>query len=220
MLVTGEKGRRIDPRVQRTRGLLRRALQELMAEKSFQAITVHDIAERATVNRATFYAHFQDKYGLLEDSVRELIRERIARDLSEPPPFTVDNLARLIQTVCEFLAEMSGHCPPPHAQYEPLMEKQVKEELTRVLTAWLESQPHSKVGGRASPELAAGVASWAIYGAAVQWNQRARRPSAAEFAREVVPFIAVNLQAGFEAPHAGPPSSGVRPARRKPRPSG
>ncbi len=189
MLATREKGRRMDPRVRRTRGLLRGALQQLMAEKSFQSITVQDIAERATVNRATFYAHFQDKYELLEDSIRELIRERLAHDLSPAPTFTIDKLARLIQTVCEFLAEMSGHCPPPHAQFEPLMEKQVKAELTRVLTAWLESQPRRKGGSRTSPELAAGVASWAIYGAAVQWNQKAKRASAAEFAREVVPAV-------------------------------
>ena len=53
-----------DPRVKRTRKLLQDALLELLAEKSFDAITVQDIAERSTINRATFYAHFVDKYDL------------------------------------------------------------------------------------------------------------------------------------------------------------
>lgn len=43
---------------QRTRQLLHRAFTELLTEKSFEEITVHDIAERSTVNRATFYDHF------------------------------------------------------------------------------------------------------------------------------------------------------------------
>ncbi|MGH2605359.1 MAG: TetR/AcrR family transcriptional regulator, partial [Anaerolineales bacterium] len=111
MLLT-QKTSRLDPRVRRTRQLLLRAVQELMAEKSFQAITVQDIAERATVNRATFYAHFTDKYALLEFSVREMFRERRQRLLPEASPFSPGNLATLIQTVCDFLAEMSGHCPP------------------------------------------------------------------------------------------------------------
>src|SRR5205814_10062730 len=53
-----------DPRVRRTRKLLRDALVELLAEKSFHAINVQEVADRATLNRATFYAHFVDKFAL------------------------------------------------------------------------------------------------------------------------------------------------------------
>lgn len=38
----------------------------LMSEKPFEKITVVDICERAMVHRATFYAHFADKYELLK----------------------------------------------------------------------------------------------------------------------------------------------------------
>ncbi|MGH2605981.1 MAG: TetR/AcrR family transcriptional regulator [Anaerolineales bacterium] len=194
MLLT-QKTTRLDPRVRRTRQLLLRALQELMAEKSFQAITVRDIAERATVNRATFYAHFTDKYALLEFSVREMFRERLQRLLPEARPFSPGNLATLIQTVCDFLAEMSGHCPPPHAQYEPLMEKQIKAEVNEILRNWLAERRLSRSPRAAAPELAAVVASWAIYGAAVQWSQRKRRGPSAEFARQVLPLVLANLGA-------------------------
>ena len=63
-----------DPRVKRTRKLLEDALMELLAEKSFDAITVQDIADRSTVNRATFYTHFVDKYELFAGSAREWFR--------------------------------------------------------------------------------------------------------------------------------------------------
>jgi len=179
-----------DPRVRRTRQALQQALEALMAEKSFAAITVHDIAERAGVNRVTFYAHFRDKYDLLEDAIRATFRGRLQARLPPDAPFSPDNLALLIQIVCDFLGEMSGHCPPPHAQYEPLMEKQVKAELVEMLQAWLSDRP-----ARAAPDLAAKVASWAIYGAAVQWTEQDKRVSWKRFIHQVQPMILASLQA-------------------------
>ena len=50
-----------DRRIQRTRGLLRRALMELILEKGYDAITIQDIADRANLGRTTFYLHYQSK---------------------------------------------------------------------------------------------------------------------------------------------------------------
>jgi len=55
-----------DLRVRRTRMALQKAMLELTIEKGFAGLTVGDICERAMVNRATFYRHYQDKYDLLE----------------------------------------------------------------------------------------------------------------------------------------------------------
>ena len=55
-----------DPRVRRTRKLLQDALVELIGDRSFESITVRDIARAATVNHATFYRHYQDKYHLAQ----------------------------------------------------------------------------------------------------------------------------------------------------------
>ena len=65
----------MDPRVKRTRKLLEKAFMELMVEKGFQSITIQDVTERATVNRATFYAHFEDKFDLLDSYIREQFDE-------------------------------------------------------------------------------------------------------------------------------------------------
>ena len=54
-----------DPRVKRTRKLLEDALVALLAEQSFHTI-MQDIAKRATVNRVTFCAHFDDEYVLMD----------------------------------------------------------------------------------------------------------------------------------------------------------
>ena len=155
--------KKLDPRIKRTRQLLRRALIELMAEKSFQAITVQDIAERATVNRVTFYAHYKDKHALLEHTIREMIKQQLYGQIPEDAPFSRENLGRLIVAICEFLGEIDHRCPPPHGQLETLMEKQVKAELYETLHRWLAAIPPGKAKGQATVEQTAMVTSWAIY---------------------------------------------------------
>lgn len=55
----------LDLRQRRTRQSLVRALEELLAERTFQSLSVTDICQRAMVHRTTFYAHFNDKQELL-----------------------------------------------------------------------------------------------------------------------------------------------------------
>ncbi|MFC7442730.1 TetR/AcrR family transcriptional regulator [Laceyella putida] len=63
----------LDPRVKRTRRLLREALIALLQEKSLDDITVRDLTERAGINRATFYEHYRDKFDLLDQTIDELL---------------------------------------------------------------------------------------------------------------------------------------------------
>jgi len=60
-----------DPRVKRTRNLILTAFDELLPEKGFRSLTVQDITDKAEINRATFYAHFNDKYDLLDKSIQQ-----------------------------------------------------------------------------------------------------------------------------------------------------
>lgn len=61
-----------DPRLRRTRNVLKQALIDLTIERGFAAITVRDICERAMVNRSTFYRNYLDKYDLLEKYMDEM----------------------------------------------------------------------------------------------------------------------------------------------------
>jgi AcrR family transcriptional regulator len=69
------KKTKTDPRVLRTRALLMDALMDLIPEKGYDAITVKDIAERATLNRATFYLHYRNKDDLLYQGMRAVLDE-------------------------------------------------------------------------------------------------------------------------------------------------
>jgi AcrR family transcriptional regulator len=69
----------LDPRVRRTRKLLLDALMELIPEKGYNAITIQDITDRATLNRATFYLHYRDKDDLLYQGMHETLNELHSR---------------------------------------------------------------------------------------------------------------------------------------------
>ena len=64
-----------DLRTRRTRLALRNALLDLIQTKGFDAIVVQDIADRAMINRVTFYKHYRDKYDLLEHTMQDLLAE-------------------------------------------------------------------------------------------------------------------------------------------------
>lgn len=55
-----------DRRIRRTKRLLKQGLALMMAEKSFNDITVKDITDKVDLNRSTFYLHYTDTYDLLE----------------------------------------------------------------------------------------------------------------------------------------------------------
>ena len=65
--------RKPDRRVRRTRNLLGDALMVLIQEKSFDAITVQELLDRAGVGRSTFYEYFRDKNDLFVSDLDEFL---------------------------------------------------------------------------------------------------------------------------------------------------
>jgi AcrR family transcriptional regulator len=68
-----------DRRSLRTRKLLWEALIALIQEKDYAEITIQDIADRANVNRVTFYLHYRDKQDLLAKSVAVIFDDMAAK---------------------------------------------------------------------------------------------------------------------------------------------
>ena len=188
MLPTLQEEEKLDPRVKRTRQLLEQAFMEVLAEKGFQAISVQDITAKAGVNRATFYAHFEDKYALLDHSIRQGFRQEIEKRMLNACHYSVENLQALIIAVCEFVGNAGSHCAPS-SQLDSLMETQVKAQLQDLLQNWIE-----KAGSNADPKTTATAASWAIYGLAQQWSRDKKHPPVEKFAEQVLPLISANLR--------------------------
>jgi AcrR family transcriptional regulator len=67
--------KKLDPRVVRTRHVLRDALMALIPEIGYDAITVQHLTDRARLNRATFYLHYRDKQDLLAHIIQDVLDE-------------------------------------------------------------------------------------------------------------------------------------------------
>jgi AcrR family transcriptional regulator len=163
----------LDPRIRRTRQLLQDALERLLSEKDFEKISVQDVAEAATLNRATFYDHYPDKFALLECLVatrfRELLEERHIR---------FDGCEGAVRTmaigVCTYLAEM----PRANRTSQPHSGQHLETAIVAVMRGMILKGLKSHRGRhRASPELLASTIAWAIFGAAKEWLRMPNRVS-------------------------------------------
>ncbi len=191
---SGTTEKRVDPRVKRTRELLVRAFNELVAEKGHTGLTVQEIAERATINRATFYAHFTDQYELFDYVISEAFREEMQRRLPDSSELSEENLKALTLAACAYLAGLNTVCSRTDRQFRPLIEARVQGELYELLLGWIEASPEKASGRQVSREVRASVVSWAIFGAALDWSRNGVARSSEEVADQVLSVIVEGLR--------------------------
>src|SRR6266498_201422 len=70
---------KVDPRVRRTRRLLRDALVSLMLEKDYASISIKEITDRAEVAYITFFRHFESLDQLLMEVLDEGLAELLVQ---------------------------------------------------------------------------------------------------------------------------------------------
>lgn len=58
-----------------TRDKLKNALTILLNEKSLNDISVSELTKEASINRGTFYLHYDDKMNLVDNLVEEIFEE-------------------------------------------------------------------------------------------------------------------------------------------------
>jgi AcrR family transcriptional regulator len=64
-----------DRRTRKTRGLIKQALVQLLAEKDIKDISVSELSDLADINRGTFYLHYTDIYDLFGQIEGEVLNE-------------------------------------------------------------------------------------------------------------------------------------------------
>ena len=74
--------KKTDLRIVKTKKVLFDTLLKLMRQKNFDKIKISDICDEALINRSTFYAHYEDKYELLDDFIEDL-KISLLKDLED-----------------------------------------------------------------------------------------------------------------------------------------
>ena len=184
---------KLDPRIRRTRGLLQDALKRLLEEKEFDKITIQDIAEAATLNRATFYAHYPDKFALLEELIRVSFLQLLECRKIRFDGSCATAFHPIVLAVCDYLAELQKSRASKQRQFEAFVEGTVIDQIRVILMDGYKKHP---VEGSINPELIAATASWAIYGAAKQWVNNPDRAPSEEFVATAVNLVRPILTAG------------------------
>src|SRR6201985_2358522 len=105
----GNPAENTDPRILRSRRMLMEALLRLLNRKEFEDISIQEIADEATLNRATFYLHYPDKNALLQAMTAARFGDLIQR---RAITFTdcYGALRAIALGVCDYLVE-STSCP-------------------------------------------------------------------------------------------------------------
>jgi AcrR family transcriptional regulator len=190
-LQSGNAADAIDPRILRSRRMLMDALVRLLSKKEFDDISIQEIADEATLNRATFYLHYADKSALLQAMTDVRFRDLIER---RGISFTDCNgaLRAIALGVCDYLAE-STKCPsqlvqiPLEGSIIPVVEGMFKEGLAH----------HAMAPGIDAAMLAT-TSAWAVFGAARRWFQTPDRIPAEEMAAKIETMVKPVFLSGSE----------------------
>ena len=162
--------------------LLMEALAQAIGRKEFDDISIQEIADEATLNRATFYLHYPDKNALLQAMTTARFRDLIARrGLS----FTnCDGALRAIALgVCDYLAETAG-CP------DQLARMPLEGSIIPVVEGMFRGRRReTRDGAWHRSKLLATTVAWAIFGAARRWYQTPDRIPAEEMAAKIEAMV-------------------------------
>jgi len=171
-----------DPRILRSRRMLMEALARLLARKSLDDISIQEIADEATLNRATFYLHYPDKTSLLQ-----AMAEARFRDLVERRGLSFSNcdgaLRAIALGVCDYLAEAPG-CPTGLARMP--LEGSIIPVVEAIFREGAASHPRLP---RFDANLLATTTAWAVFGAARLWLAEPDRPPAEEMAAKIEAMV-------------------------------
>ncbi|WP_165423597.1 TetR/AcrR family transcriptional regulator [Ktedonosporobacter rubrisoli] len=183
-----------DPRVKRTRQLLLQAFITLVEERhNLHSISVQEVAKLATVNRATFYDHFEDKYALLQCWMHQKFHQKLTSQFPASSTLQLSTLHQLIRSVFDVLALFRSYVKPADRQYEPLFESVLQQELYALLLRWLKQVPTEAPLQEEAGETTAQVISWAILGPATQWSRGDQTVAAEEMTRRVLRVVIAGM---------------------------
>jgi AcrR family transcriptional regulator len=180
--------KQIDPRILRTRKLIMDAFIELSMKKEFKDITIKDITTVATVNRATFYYHFIDKYDLLEKVLSESVMREVVQEVSTHEVINEETIEAIFLSIIKFQTSISNQCQRSYEAFTPQIETIFKKELQAFFSEWAQKQWPNQ--NKTEVEAFAVMLSWALYGAAMHWMQN-QMTQPEDYVKQLMHFIKI-----------------------------
>lgn len=129
----------MDLRIERTKRSIKNAFLELRAQKPLNKITVKELSERAFINKATFYSHYNDIYDLADQLENEVINNILTsipyqKNMIEQPKYAVETIAKAFLSQNELI-----HVLFSENQFSTLagkIEKQIKHNINTIYSEY------------------------------------------------------------------------------------
>ncbi|WP_339316708.1 TetR/AcrR family transcriptional regulator C-terminal domain-containing protein [Paenibacillus sp. FSL R10-2734] len=165
---------RIDPRVLRTRQMLRDAVIELLEEMDIEKISVNRIAERAQINRVTFYLHYRDLPDMLEKMADDMVEDilEVVNNKDNTQESVEEENLRILENLLKHIAD--------HAKFykivltskrSPIFTDRLFNLMAEIISAHKEKKEggadHSKIP--IQKDIAIWYGSAALIGTVIAW---------------------------------------------------
>lgn len=178
-----------DPRVLRTRQIITEAFRALLQTKGFDTITIKDIAQKATINRSTFYAHYEDKFALLDEITSQEFENMISEQIIQSQDFSEDVCRRFIELTYNYIVMFSRTCKHTTKSIVTQVKGKMNEILFLTIKSILEKNSPS-----INATINATMISASIYSVAYYWYEANMGDNIEQLIDTVVPFIVNGLQ--------------------------
>ena len=173
---------KVDPRVKRTRRLLRDALVSLILEKDFASITIREITERAGVAYITFFRQFE--------SIDQLLMEVLDEGLAELLGY-IETLAKQSET---FALETEGRLIFEHIEqnadlFRILIKSQsvtrVRKKVVRNIAGIFQKSclPLARSGNPMATAILSNHIATSLLALIEWWLDNNRRPASAQMGK-------------------------------------
>ena len=184
--------------------MLRNALIALIKEKGFESITVKQITDRATLNKATFYLHYRDKEDLVK-STEQLVGE-LGESIGLPTIPVTDFTPRFMT---QLLTYVFAHFERNAEFYDvvlnsigtPPVVAAIQNPLEQLALRWYEHLHDSRTAPLVEVDLLLRFFSSGCIGLVQQWLHQAHRQSVEYMANS---FIQLTVRGIYHS--AGLPS--------------
>jgi len=168
------QNRTMDPRVVRTRAQLQATLLELARAGGLESVTIGEIADRAGVNRSTFYQHYADKETLLADALDSVVGEVVVAAGGETDergiPVELTAYLTHVHDHAEIYREILGY------RGSTVVMARLRARLEAIVVASLGAAPGDPYPGVPVDVVAAGL-SGAAMGVVAAWLGRSPTPT-------------------------------------------
>lgn len=183
----------MDPRVIRTKKLIQEALLMLMHKKDFKDITVKDISEEATVNRATFYAHFLDKEDLLDTMVSDAIDLCLSDRILPGQKFNEKTGRELILILYDYQVAFFEKFLMDTQSIAGRLENLVKSKIENRVADLIKNHNELPLEKNADQQILVTMITGAIYNASLTYFRKDKKQALDSFIDEVLTFVLSGL---------------------------